>query len=61
LDPSALINITKEKLTNNLIVELEEKDEAHLKCPEDTTSISSNNVRDIHLFFFSLLCAIILI
>jgi len=26
------------------IVELEEKDEVHLKCPEDTASISSNSV-----------------
>lgn len=33
-----------------LIVELEEKDEAHLKCPEDTTSIGSNSVCDPTFF-----------
>jgi hypothetical protein len=31
------------------IVELEEKDEVHLKCPEDTTSIGSNSVCYCHI------------
>lgn len=28
------------------ILELEEKDESHLRCPEDTTSICSTSVRN---------------
>jgi hypothetical protein len=40
-----------------LIVELEEKDEAHLKCPEDTTSISSNSVCNFHLLRHHLYCS----
>ncbi len=34
------------------IIELEEKDEAHLKCPEDTTSIGSNSVCDPTSFLY---------
>jgi hypothetical protein len=37
------------------IIELEEKDDAHLKCPEDTTSIGSNSVRCFCLFFVSII------
>jgi len=41
------LTLIKRKLWNNLImfiVELEEKDEAHAKSSEDTTSIGSNSV-----------------
>lgn len=32
------------------LVELEEKDEIHLKCPEDTTSIGSNSVSTLVVY-----------
>ena len=32
------------------LVELEEKDEIHLKCPEDTTSIGSNSVSTLTVY-----------
>ena len=34
------------------IIELEEKDDDHLKCPEDTTSIGSNSVRWVFIVYF---------
>jgi hypothetical protein len=34
---------------------MEEKDDSHLKCPEDTASISSNSVCLFFSFFLRLL------
>ena len=43
--------ITTDKFSTTLFhfVELEEKDDVHLKCPDDTTSIGSNSVSRILL------------
>jgi len=49
------------KLENNsivFIIELEEKDEANLKTPEDTASIGSNSVSYIYIYLFFFLIII---